>query len=80
MVNNLSNIVGALCKRLEILKERQILKVVEALKSGEISSSSGLNQETKLQRVEDTRWASHYGMLLSFISLFTSVVNVLEFC
>ncbi|XP_029154547.1 uncharacterized protein [Arachis hypogaea] len=54
-------------------------KTIEALKSGEISSGRGLNQETALKRAGDTRWDSHYGTILRLISLFPSVVNVLEY-
>ncbi|XP_058741882.1 uncharacterized protein LOC131614290 [Vicia villosa] len=63
LVNNVFNIVGGSCKRQEILRESQMLKVQEAL----------------LKRAGDTRWGSHYGTLLSLISLFTSVIDVLEF-
>ncbi|XP_058726984.1 uncharacterized protein LOC131598392 [Vicia villosa] len=79
LVNNVSNIVGGSCKRQEILRESQMLKVQEALLNGEISSGSGFNQEATLKRAGDTRWGSHYGTLLSLISLFTSVIDVLEF-
>ena len=47
----------------EILKESQILKVVEALKNGEISSGFGFNQETTLKQAGDTRQGLHYGTL-----------------
>ncbi|XP_008377761.1 uncharacterized protein LOC126611903 [Malus sylvestris] len=38
----------------------------------------GLNQETSLKRAGATRWNSHYGTLISLITVFSSVVNVLE--
>ncbi|XP_020985415.1 uncharacterized protein LOC107475011 [Arachis duranensis] len=56
-----------------------MIKTIEALKSGEISSGRGLNQETALKRAGDTMWGSHYGTILRLISLFPSVVNVLEY-
>ncbi|MCH95600.1 zinc finger MYM-type protein 1-like, partial [Trifolium medium] len=78
-VNKVSNLVGASCKRQEILRESQTLNVYEALKNGEIASGSGLNQNTALKRAGDTRWGSHFGTLLSLISLFKSVIDVLEY-
>ncbi|XP_008239212.2 PREDICTED: uncharacterized protein LOC103337827 [Prunus mume] len=38
----------------------------------------GLNQETSLKRAGDTQWNSHYGTLISIISMFSSVVHVLQ--
>ncbi|XP_058776678.1 LOW QUALITY PROTEIN: uncharacterized protein LOC131651006 [Vicia villosa] len=50
LVANLSNVVGASCKRRDILRESQIKKVKEALQEGEISSGRGLNQETTIKK------------------------------
>jgi hypothetical protein len=55
VVNNLSNVVGASCKRRDIFRESQSLNVNEGLESGEISSGRGLNQESTLTRAGDTR-------------------------
>ncbi|PNX72121.1 zinc finger MYM-type protein 1-like [Trifolium pratense] len=77
-INNLSNIVGASCKRRDIFRESQSLNVNEGLESGEISSGRGLNQESTLTRAGDTRWGSHYGTLLRLVSLFPSVCDVLD--
>jgi hypothetical protein len=77
-INNLSNVVGASCKRQDIFRESQSLNVNEGLESGEISSGRGLNQESTLTRVGDTRWGSHYGTLLGLVSLFPSVGDVLD--
>nr|KYP47883.1 Zinc finger MYM-type protein 1 [Cajanus cajan] len=78
LVANISNVVGASCKRRDILRESQIAKVKEALQKGEISSGHGLNQETKIKKAGDTRWSSHYDTLLSLLSLFPSMIDVLE--
>ncbi|XP_070013079.1 uncharacterized protein [Nicotiana sylvestris] len=40
---------------------------------------SGLNQELGLQRPGDTRWGSHFKTVRNFITLFSSIINVLEF-
>lgn len=37
----------------------------------------GLNQETSLKRAGDTRWGSHFGTIVSFINMFSSIVDVL---
>ena len=78
IVASLLNVVGASCKRKDILRERQLEKIVEACKNGEISSGRGLHQETSLQRPGDTRWGSHYGSLTNLIVMFDSVIDVLE--
>ncbi|XP_057756062.1 uncharacterized protein LOC130975262 [Arachis stenosperma] len=79
LLTNLCNVVGASCKRRDMLRDSQMTKTIEALQSGEISSGRGLNQEIALKRAGDTRWGSHYGTILRLISLFPSVVNVLEY-
>ncbi|KAJ8767175.1 hypothetical protein K2173_013572 [Erythroxylum novogranatense] len=78
LIASLSNVVGASCKRRDILREKQLYKVVEELHNGEISSGRGLNQETTLRRAGETRWGSHYGTLASLIAMFSSVIDVLE--
>lgn len=76
-VANVVNIVGASSKRRDILREKQAHKVIEALSNGELSSGQGLNQETEIKRSCDTRWSSHYGTLINFIVLYSSVIDVL---
>ncbi|KAH7666046.1 Ribonuclease H-like protein [Dioscorea alata] len=77
-VGCLLNVVGASCKRYDILRESQASRVAEALKNDELASGKGLNQEISLKRAGDTRWGSHYGTLLNLIILFPSVIDVLE--
>ncbi|CAJ2657317.1 unnamed protein product [Trifolium pratense] len=77
-VATLSNVVGASAKRRDILRESQIEKVDEALKEGEISSGRGLNQEATIKRAGDTRWSSHFGTLLIIVSLFSSMIDMLD--
>ncbi|XP_025692021.1 uncharacterized protein [Arachis hypogaea] len=79
LLTNLCNVVGASCKRRDMLHDSQMTKTIEALQSGKFSSGRGLNQEIALKRAGDTRWGSHYGTILRLISLFPSVVNVLEY-
>ncbi|KAI5335555.1 hypothetical protein L3X38_025688 [Prunus dulcis] len=77
--NSLVNIVGASCKRRDILRDQLQKDVTEALEKDTFPTGRGLNQETCLKRPDDTRWNSHYGTLLSIISMFKSVVKVLKF-
>nr|KYP48444.1 hypothetical protein KK1_029906 [Cajanus cajan] len=65
LVANISNVVGASCREKDIAEWR-------------ISSGCGLNQETTIKKARDTRWTSHYGTLLSLLSLFPSMIDVLE--
>ncbi|ESR36894.1 hypothetical protein CICLE_v10029993mg, partial [Citrus x clementina] len=78
LVSMLVNVVGVSAKCHDILHEKHALAVIEALGKGELSSGQGLNQEITLKRSADTRWSSHYGTLMSIISIFPSVVDVLE--
>ncbi|XP_060969769.1 uncharacterized protein LOC115703887 [Cannabis sativa] len=56
MVSNVVNIVGALSKHRDILREKQAAQVIEALKCGKLSSGKGLNQENGIKRPCKTRW------------------------
>ncbi|KAL4035822.1 hypothetical protein IC575_004529 [Cucumis melo] len=53
------------------------MKIFEALNNGEISSGRGLNQEIMFKRPKDTR-CGHYNTLMSLVTMFSSVVDVLE--
>ncbi|XP_048423735.1 zinc finger MYM-type protein 1-like [Pyrus x bretschneideri] len=78
LVNNVVTIVGASCKRQDMVRERQQAKVMEAIQNYELPSGQGLNQETCLKRASDTRWGSHYSTLVSLINMFSFVIEVLE--
>ncbi|KAH9805856.1 TTF-type domain-containing protein [Citrus sinensis] len=78
LVAKVINIVAASSKRYDILKEKHAIAVIEALKAGELESGQGMNQEIALKRSGDTRWSSHYGTLISIITMFSSIIDVLE--
>ncbi|XP_016471232.2 uncharacterized protein LOC107793401 [Nicotiana tabacum] len=78
VVTNTLNTIGASFKRREILRQYQVEKLEELLKSGEILTGQGLNQERGLQRPGDTRWGSHFKTLEKFLIIFSSIVNVLN--
>ena len=48
VVTNVVNVVGALCKRRDILKEKKLLSVVEPLENDDLPSGQGQNQEITL--------------------------------
>ncbi|KAI5338278.1 hypothetical protein L3X38_017549 [Prunus dulcis] len=76
--NSLVNLVGASCKRRDALRAQYQEELVRAFEDDCLITGRGLNQETTLKRAGDTRWNSHYGTLISIISMFPSVVNVLQ--
>lgn len=78
MVSSVVNVVGASCKRRNILMEKQAEVIREAINNDEVQCGKGLNQETTLKRAGDTRWGSHYGSLVNFITMFSAVVDVVE--
>jgi hypothetical protein len=78
LLNSVFNVVGASCKRRDILREKETAEVVEAVQNNEISTSRGLNQEMNLKRLRDTRWSSHYGAIISLILIFSSIINAVE--
>ncbi|KAJ0981450.1 hypothetical protein J5N97_009705 [Dioscorea zingiberensis] len=78
VVASVVNVVRASPKRSDILQEKQIAHISQALQNGEVASGRGLNQSTTLKRHGDTRWGSHYGTLLSLLTLFSSTIEVLE--
>ncbi|XP_022861605.1 zinc finger MYM-type protein 1-like [Olea europaea var. sylvestris] len=61
VVGGVINTVGASSKRCNLLREKQLDFIVEALKN----------------RSGDTRWSSHYNSLISLLAIFSSVLDVL---
>ncbi|CAN6547947.1 unnamed protein product [Malus baccata var. baccata] len=67
LANNVVNNIGVSCKQL-----------MKTLENDSLITRRGLNQETNLKRAGVTRWNSNYCTLISLITMFSSVVNVLE--
>ncbi|CAN6578228.1 unnamed protein product [Malus baccata var. baccata] len=76
--NSVVNHVGASCKRRDLLREQLQEELVIAFENDCFITGRDLNQETSLKHAGDTRWNSHYGTLISIISMFSSVVHVLQ--
>ncbi|XP_057248263.1 uncharacterized protein LOC104904219 [Beta vulgaris subsp. vulgaris] len=74
----LLNFVGGSPKRKEFLREKQAQRVVEALSLGELESGTGLNQERGLGRPCDTRWGSHFKIILNVLDLYPSILESLD--
>ena len=77
-ITQVVNIIGASAKRCDILREKQAAKVFKALENDELSSGRVLNQETSLKRPSDTRWGSHYNIIIRIIFMFSSIVKILD--
>ncbi|CAN1249547.1 Zinc finger MYM-type protein 1 [Linum perenne] len=78
VVSVLTNLVGASCKRRDIVRETQAEKVADAISCGEIEIRRGLNQEISLKRPFDTRWGSHFATLVNLELMFSSLIEVLD--
>ncbi|CAN6586744.1 unnamed protein product [Malus baccata var. baccata] len=76
--NSVVNHVGAYCKRRDLFRGQLQEELVNAFENDCLITGQGLNQETSLKRAGDTRWNSHYGTLISIISMFSSMVHVLQ--
>ncbi|ESQ50115.1 hypothetical protein EUTSA_v10002275mg [Eutrema salsugineum] len=79
MIAVLLNVVGASCKRKDMVREDHRKRIEEKTKKTEIKTGKGLNQELSFQRPGKTRWGSHYKTLLRLVDLFPSVIQVLEY-
>ncbi|XP_026459892.1 zinc finger MYM-type protein 1-like [Papaver somniferum] len=78
LVTNIVTVVGGSAKRPDMIREKQVILVYEAIDRGEISTGQGLIQETNLKRAGDTRWSSHQNTLISMTNMFVVVVDVLD--
>ena len=54
MTSLLISVVGASCKRKDMIREKQQERIRKVVGSGQMSSGTGLNQEQSLQRAGDT--------------------------
>ncbi|KAI3830206.1 hypothetical protein L1987_04340 [Smallanthus sonchifolius] len=75
-ISDLINVVGASCKRIDLIRESQRERL--GLNS-EVETGSGKNQEMSLARAGDTRWSSHEKTILRLLALYPSVIDVLEY-
>ncbi|XP_020702230.2 zinc finger MYM-type protein 1-like [Dendrobium catenatum] len=78
VISNMMNIVGVSCKRRDQLRDKQRERTLMELQNGELVTGQGLNQEITLKRSGDTRWGSHYESIIRLITMFPSVIDILE--
>jgi hypothetical protein len=76
-LNMVVTTVSASCKRKDMIREAKRKRVADGIRSGEIKTGKGLNQESSLLRSGDTRWGSHHATIVSVLKLFPEVVDVL---
>ena len=74
----LLNFIGGSSKRKEILHEKQLAHIAEALSFGELLTGCGLNQDLSLIRPGDTRWSSHFRSLKNVLTMFSAILESLE--
>lgn len=65
-------------KKKELLRVKQIEKVVEGVSQGTLNTGRGMNQEVTLKRPDETRWSSRYNTIINVIALFSPTLEVLE--
>ncbi|XP_076899643.1 uncharacterized protein LOC143553548 [Bidens hawaiensis] len=75
-VSDLTNVVGASCKRVDLIRESQRERLHL---NPEIETGRGKSQELSLARAGDTRWSSHEKTLLRLLALCPAVIDVLEY-
>ncbi|XP_076955846.1 uncharacterized protein LOC143630822 [Bidens hawaiensis] len=71
------NIVGASCKRKDLIRKKQHDDFVKRIETGEVCAGKGKNQEMSLARAGDTRWGSHLKTILRLLDLWKPVREVL---
>ncbi|XP_052138844.1 uncharacterized protein LOC127757385 [Oryza glaberrima] len=59
-----------------VAKHHDVL--LEKVENGEITTRSGLNQESSLARPGDTRWGSHFKTLFRILVMWEAIIDVLE--
>jgi hypothetical protein len=76
-VSLLLNIIGSSCKHHRMIRDHQYYNVMKALQCGILESGSGLNQEMGLPRPGETRWGSHYKIVVNLIAMYPTIRDVL---
>lgn len=77
-VSNISNVIGALAKHRDILREKHTIRILEALQTSEFKNGKGMNQELALKRSRDTPWSSQFNALVNLIIMYASLIEVIE--
>ena len=76
-VSLLLSIIGVSCKRHGMLRNVRLQNILKALECGELETGSGLNQEMGLARPGETRWSSHFKIVLHIIDIYSTIREML---
>jgi len=79
-VNMFVNFIRSYNKRQEMFWDKQLTQFAKLIEEGEIEIDSGMNQESFVARVGDTRWGSqsHFRTLTGLMTLYGVIVGVIE--
>jgi len=77
-VNMVFNFIRSSNKRQELLRGKKAIHYAYLINEGEIETGSGKNQESSIAQAGDTRWGSHFRTLCGLMTLYSSIVGVLE--
>jgi hypothetical protein len=58
--------------------DKQIAWLDKFIEEGEIETNSGMNQESYVARAGDTRWGSQFRTLTRLMTLYGSIVGVIQ--
>lgn len=72
------NFIKSFNKIQELLRENQVTQFSKLIEEDQIDNGSGLNQESYVARVGDTRWGSHFRTITSSMTLYVDIIGVLE--
>jgi hypothetical protein len=76
-ISTLLNIIGISCKRHDMLQNLNLQNILKAIECGDIDTGKRLNQDMRLARPGQTQWDSHYKTVLSIISMYPAIHDVL---
>lgn len=77
-INILVNFIRSSNKRQELLRDKRVTHFAKLIEESQIETGSGLNQESSIARVGDTRRGSHFRTFTSLMTLYGAIIVLLE--
>ncbi|KAI5421239.1 hypothetical protein KIW84_044900 [Lathyrus oleraceus] len=77
-INILVNFIRSSNKRQELFRDKPVTQFAKLIEEGQIETGSGLNQESSISRVGDTRRGSHFRNFTSLMTLYCAIIGLLE--
>jgi hypothetical protein len=71
------NIIRISCNHRDMLQNFNLQNILKAIECGAIDTGKGLNQDMGLARPCQTRWGSHYKIVLNIISMYPAIRDAL---